>query len=56
MINIFMISILLIGTCDTKADEIHFLKSCIESEAARALVMDELSAIRRSSPIIRTTT
>ena len=29
MINIFMISILLIGTCDTKADEILFLKSRI---------------------------
>ncbi len=40
MINIFMISILLIGTCDTKADEMLFLKSCIEREAAQALVMD----------------
>jgi uncharacterized protein (UPF0261 family) len=33
-------SILIIGTCDTKADEILFLKSCIEKQDASALIMD----------------
>jgi len=35
-----MISILLIGTCDTKAEEILFLKSCLEESGARVVVMD----------------
>jgi len=35
-----MISILLIGTCDTKADEILFLKSRLEEHGARAVIMD----------------
>jgi uncharacterized protein (UPF0261 family) len=32
--------ILLIGTADTKPDELLFLKSCIEGQGARAFVMD----------------
>ncbi len=32
--------ILLIGTCDTKADEILFIRSCIEGQGGRALIMD----------------
>jgi uncharacterized protein (UPF0261 family) len=35
-----MISILLIGTCDTKAEEVLFIKSCLEAHGARAVVMD----------------
>jgi uncharacterized protein (UPF0261 family) len=35
-----MISILVIGTCDTKAGEMRFLKSSIEECGARAVVMD----------------
>lgn len=33
-------SILLIGTCDTKADEILFMKSCMEAEGALVTIMD----------------
>ena len=33
-------TILLIGTADTKADELLFLKSCIEAQGGRAQVMD----------------
>ena len=32
--------ILLIGTCDTKADEMLFMKECIESGGGRVMVMD----------------
>jgi len=32
--------VLLVGTADTKADELLFLKSCIEEQGGRALVMD----------------
>jgi uncharacterized protein (UPF0261 family) len=35
-----MTTILLIGTVDTKSDEIAFLRDCIEQLGARALVMD----------------
>lgn len=34
------VTILLIGTCDTKADEILFIKSCIEGQGAHAVIMD----------------
>jgi uncharacterized protein (UPF0261 family) len=33
-------AILLIGTCDTKADEILFMKSCIEGQGASVAIMD----------------
>jgi uncharacterized protein (UPF0261 family) len=33
-------SILIIGTADTKADELLFIKRCIEQEGARGLIMD----------------
>lgn len=33
-------SVLLVGTVDTKSDEIGFLRECIERAGARALVMD----------------
>lgn len=33
-------TILLIGTADTKADELLFIKGCIEAAGARAIVMD----------------
>ncbi len=33
-------SILIIGTADTKADELLFMQSCIEKEGARGLIMD----------------
>jgi uncharacterized protein (UPF0261 family) len=33
-------SILLIGTCDTKADEILFMKSCMEGQGAAVAIMD----------------
>ena len=33
-------SILIIGTADTKADELLFMKRCIEQEGARGLIMD----------------
>ena len=32
--------VLLVGTADTKADELLFMKQCIESGGGRALVMD----------------
>ena len=35
-----MRKILLIGTVDTKSDEIAFLRSCIEKEGGSAMVMD----------------
>jgi uncharacterized protein (UPF0261 family) len=38
--NLLMTSILLIGTCDTKAAEILFMKSSIESAGARVVIMD----------------
>ena len=34
------LNILLIGTCDTKADEILFIKSCIEAQGATVAIMD----------------
>lgn len=34
------LTILLIGTCDTKADEILFIKSCIEGQGAAVCIMD----------------
>lgn len=34
------LNILLIGTCDTKADEIQFIKSCIEAQGASVAIMD----------------
>jgi uncharacterized protein (UPF0261 family) len=34
------LQILLVGTADTKADEMLFMKGCIEAQGARALVMD----------------
>jgi uncharacterized protein (UPF0261 family) len=34
------LNILLVGTCDTKADEIQFIKSCIEAQGARVAIMD----------------
>jgi uncharacterized protein (UPF0261 family) len=34
------LNILLIGTCDTKADEIQFIKSCIEGQGASVAIMD----------------
>lgn len=33
-------TILIIGTADTKADEMLFMKQCLESDGARAVVMD----------------
>ena len=33
-------SILIVGTADTKADELLFMQRCIEREGARALIMD----------------
>ena len=33
-------SILIVGTADTKADELLFIKRCIEQEGARGLIMD----------------
>lgn len=33
-------SILIVGTADTKADELLFMKRCIEKEGARGLIMD----------------
>ena len=33
-------NILLIGTCDTKADEIQFIRSCIEGQGGRVAIMD----------------
>lgn len=33
-------TILLVGTCDTKADEILFIKSCIENQGAAVAIMD----------------
>jgi uncharacterized protein (UPF0261 family) len=32
--------ILVIGTCDTKADELQFIRSCIEGGGGRAVIMD----------------
>lgn len=34
------LTILLVGTCDTKADEILFIKSCIEGQGASVAIMD----------------
>lgn len=34
------LSILIVGTADTKADELQFMKRCIEGDGARALIMD----------------
>lgn len=34
------LNILIIGTADTKADELLFMKRCIEAEGARAQIMD----------------
>lgn len=34
------LNILLVGTCDTKADEILFIKSCIEAQGAKVAIMD----------------
>jgi len=34
------LNILIIGTADTKADELLFMKRCIEAEGARAKIMD----------------
>jgi len=34
------LNILIIGTADTKADELLFIKRCIEAEGARAQIMD----------------
>lgn len=34
------INILIIGTCDTKADEIRFMCECVTGDGARPLVMD----------------
>lgn len=34
------LNILLIGTCDTKADEIQFLRNCMEGQGARVTIMD----------------
>ncbi|MBC8751529.1 MULTISPECIES: Tm-1-like ATP-binding domain-containing protein [Paraburkholderia] len=34
------LNILIIGTADTKADELQFMKQCIEREGARAAIMD----------------
>ena len=34
------LKILIVGTADTKADELHFMKRCIEAEGAEALIMD----------------
>ena len=34
------LNILLIGTCDTKADEVQFIKSCIEAQGATVAIMD----------------
>ena len=33
-------NILIVGTADTKADELQFMQSCIEQEGARGLIMD----------------
>jgi uncharacterized protein (UPF0261 family) len=33
-------NILLVGTCDTKTDEILFIKSCIEAQGATVAIMD----------------
>ena len=33
-------SILIIGTADTKADELLFIRQCIEKEGGRGLIMD----------------
>jgi uncharacterized protein (UPF0261 family) len=35
-----LLSILIIGTADTKADELLFIKQCIEEQGARGLIMD----------------
>ncbi len=35
-----ILNILLIGTCDTKADEIQFLRACMESQGAKVAIMD----------------
>lgn len=34
------LNILLIGTCDTKADEIQFIKSCMQAQGASVAIMD----------------
>jgi uncharacterized protein (UPF0261 family) len=34
------ITVLVIGTCDTKADELQFIRSCIEGQGAAVLMMD----------------
>ncbi|HSN33149.1 MAG TPA: Tm-1-like ATP-binding domain-containing protein [Ideonella sp.] len=34
------LNILIVGTADTKADELLFMKRCIEAEGARAAIMD----------------
>ena len=34
------LSILIIGTADTKADELLFMRKCIEDQGARAPIMD----------------
>ncbi len=34
------LNILLVGTCDTKSDEILFIKSCIEAQGAQVAIMD----------------
>ena len=34
------LNILLVGTCDTKADEIQFIKTCIEGQGGRVAIMD----------------
>jgi uncharacterized protein (UPF0261 family) len=33
-------TIVVVGTCDTKADEILFIKDCIEAQGAKAVLMD----------------
>ena len=35
-----LLNILLIGTCDTKADEILFIRSCLEGQGATVAIMD----------------
>jgi uncharacterized protein (UPF0261 family) len=34
------VKILIVGTADTKSDELHFMKRCIEAEGAQAAIMD----------------
>jgi uncharacterized protein (UPF0261 family) len=34
------LNILIVGTCDTKADEIQFIRACIEAQGAQVAIMD----------------